>query len=326
MIKAVLLFIVGFAATWLTVHYCGAWAGIVPAKMYPREQPKDSTIAYRRFWDDVDYSTFYHELDDGLRGRLRTADVVIMGNSRVQFGLDEKLFRDHFRARGQKVFNLGFAWAQTSAWSHILMEKYRLNASWILVNADPFFANGLAFPVPQTMATTRLRASHQLFEAGMSIQVREQLAEWKVPRLRAFNLFGDNDSAVYRDQVSGWWKLKSFPYYFSTSHGPPVTDVLESDALKTVDWLAVHKFVGLMKGRGINAVLINVPHIRIAESARAVTRKMSEVTGMPYLEVDETDLHTFDGSHLSHDSALLYSSRLLAELDKLMAQTPAISR
>lgn len=318
MIRHFLLWIMGFAACWGLSRALGPAVDIVPCWMGRDTPPKDSMLAYAKLWDDLDHDAFYHAIEPRIPSRIRLADVIFVGNSRVQFGLDASQTASFFKSRQMKNYNLSFGYNQKSAWALTLLKKFRARPGWIVINADPFFQGSVSYPGDRSLERPWFNATTRSAEAQASLVQRRILEKWSFPRLRAFNAFGNNDSPVFRSVTQGSWELSAIPVYANPEKESPVYDVPAEAGDLQVDWQALGDFMGFARSRGCKVVLINIPHSRRPESSKALTRLIAQDQNVPFLDCDEAGLTTFDGQHLTKQSAQLYTSRFLTEFAKLL--------
>jgi len=88
---------------------------------------------------DYEHGAFYYGLEREAIANLKSADVIILGNSRAQAAFSTGALRDFFATRGIKYFLLGFGYGELSDLPLHLMKRNSVRPKVLVINADPFF-------------------------------------------------------------------------------------------------------------------------------------------------------------------------------------------
>ena len=258
----------------------------------------------------IDHAVLYHNLDDALRS-ARQARMLILGNSRVLYAVDQNELRAFEQRTGISVYCLAFAYGERYEFPQAIIEKHDLRPEWILVNAYPFFKPGLSVAARQPLAGDAFEARKARFEATAAFHARRFLHRW-VPRLSGVDRA---DGAFYRSDRDG----TIFRSALGSSRGrDPALDLIKPD-LSDVD--SALGFQARMVRRGARLVLTSVPPIN-----DGYTVELGAKARLPVVIPEVADLQTFDGSHLDQDSARRFSAALFRQLEGIVQPAAGLQK
>jgi hypothetical protein len=122
----------------------------------------------------TDQSLFYFDMF-GFGARIRTADVIVLGSSHAQFGIDATMFG------GSRPFNLGLGGGESLHFAAVLLEKYRPMPSLTII--DPFATDspGLSTEARRVVASTRGESYRWVFDIWAGF-VRDWALQGILPR------------------------------------------------------------------------------------------------------------------------------------------------
>lgn len=240
----------------------------------------------------VVYNNFHHAADE-----LRKADVLILGNSRVQHAFaNEPMLDQFFGARSLRYYVLAFAYGEGSEFPELLIRKYNLHPRWVIVSADPFFGPVLSKMGTKAVADSGFDAFKYCFESDAAFEVERQLHR-VVPFLGPAQwVEGRPDVIAFRSARTG------VTHTITTLPPEPLPAFAGKDAWGSV-WEPCRvsnaiTFKNLIESRGGRLILTRVP----PDSAMSAER-FSGTLNIPFIDVGLAGLSTFDGSHLDAPSA-----------------------
>ncbi len=70
---------------------------------------------------------------------IQESDIYIVGSSRSQFAVDEKIITDYFRIKNMKVYHLGFGFAEDMSMFMDLVKRYNIRDKYLLIIDDSKF-------------------------------------------------------------------------------------------------------------------------------------------------------------------------------------------
>ncbi|MBF0444070.1 MAG: hypothetical protein HQL68_00665 [Magnetococcales bacterium] len=100
----------------------------------------DLLPAYTSRTGHLDHSYYFLGLPEMLPN-LKGAKMLFIGNSRIQFGINDTLLKPHLDAMGIPFHMLAFGHGEKSEFAMQLIEKFNLQPEIIVINANPGYFN-----------------------------------------------------------------------------------------------------------------------------------------------------------------------------------------
>src|SRR6516162_3507706 len=88
---------------------------------------------------DYEHGAFQFDLEPTARGFARNADVLFLGNSRLQVAFSTTATTDWFSATSARYYLLGFGGGENVVFAEDLLRRIRPKASVYVINVDDFF-------------------------------------------------------------------------------------------------------------------------------------------------------------------------------------------
>jgi hypothetical protein len=169
---------------------------------------------------DFEHGGIYFDIAGPAIKNLHSADVLFLGNSRMQFAFSTEAVRAFFAARNVRHYLLGFGYNEGARFEVALIRRYHLHPKALIINLDPFFDNGDNYSVP---ARKILHGNSE----------REPYALKRAAQLLVKKLCKDGGlleddaichsprNALYRSTTDGSWNVANFcPQCTSTLFEP----------------------------------------------------------------------------------------------------------
>jgi hypothetical protein len=275
-----------------------------------------------------DHDIFYHGIGHSIEN-ARQADIIFLGNSRLIFGLDWRLFEEFERKHQLKMFNMAFAGIRGGDFALQIIRKWSLRPKMWVINLDRdpkddrlgFFSTGLmspdAFGASATLSVVN-SSRMQGFWRVVSRNIR-----WRLKM--AMGLFKNYNP--YRSAKTGNWYIDSnWPNYASDRNAPiKFLQLNHADGnIQRIERLdascstlpeehenASHYIDAISS----TTVLIQVPN---AFACDPQIRELAAKLVVPALVLESTQFTSFDGGgHLDQISGRKYSKMLFAWLERL---------
>ena len=316
--RAVISFIVVFSV--LTV------AGGVAARTMPRLIALGERQSTEPAWGDwyvaVDEDSHNWEHDILYTGygsaieRARQADILIIGTSRTELGLDPDALAGFCAEHGVSIYNMALGFAESSVLPMEIIRRHDLRPRLLLVGYDagkdlPFFTDATS---PLAQKILHDGPWPELKYTYGSLWTRElQRAIWP---LFPYYL-GREAPVIYRSWSTGAFSRAAFGWeprggqVFTTE---PDDKTPEQRARETD---RATQLVTEMQARGSTVMFAWIPAPR-ADPARA--RELAQQVGVPAIVPTLDHMSSFDGSHLDRDSARRYTAAMLDGLATWLAQ------
>jgi hypothetical protein len=247
-------------------------------------------------YGDYDHGAFWFSLEPEAQRAVSNARVIVLGNSRTQFGFSSPVTVRWFEQRSIPFYLMGFSHYESVTFVTPVLAKVQPHASAYVINADRFFAEWLS------------PTSHRIVYERDSRSRYVEKQFWQRPHQAicgtAAFLCG-RDLAVYRDIANGTWFTSGM-----LPHEPSgVADGRPSEVERWPHYIDLaNEFIDQLKVDRQCIVLTIVP---TKDTKRAEAQAISEALGVPFIAPRVDDLTTFDGSHLDVKSAARWSAAFL---------------
>ena len=257
---------------------------------------------------DYDHGAFWYGLEPTASAAAASADVLFVGNSRMQFALSASPVDDWFSQRSLNYYLLGFSHNESHVFFSPLLKRLQPRAKMFVLNVDDLFADKLTAPAKAVMEEPE---SLNRYTQKQRWQTFQRAACGALPQLCG------NRMSFIRDRASGAWTFKGRD--FLDEEPSKATDVsydrgVDADTVEQFADRAREFLADLDAGPGC-VVLMNTPGSGAsAGTVAAVAAELNMVLVAPELG----DLRTFDGSHLDTDSAEQWSQQFMMRLEPLV--------
>lgn len=264
----------------------------------------------------VDHHVFYFGLDPEVQDRLRAADVLFLGNSRLMFALRPSVLRPYFEARGLRHYVMAFGFREGDALPFAILRKFDLRPRLVVVNADGFFGAALSDWGDAVQRDTPFAARKFRWESEAAHEVR-RVVHQVVPnwfRLLGFpGLAAPRGMISYRSRRDGTTELSPWP------DGSEVIGAadLAGRPIGRAERAAATTFKAELDARGSRLVLTFVPTPE--PMAGGGPARFAELLGVPLLAPAIVAATTYDHSHLTEGSAHDWSRAFVDALDPVLA-------
>jgi hypothetical protein len=294
----------------------GAWL-VVPGfagrarNISVAQRPPDSAyyLAHDR-GGHLDHHVLYHGTDPVAIENLKKADILFVGTSRMMFALRSRVLAPWAQAYGLDYYALGFGFREGDTWALDLIKKYDLRPRLVVVNVDGFFGRPLSTWAERVKQDSEFSARKRFWEGELGHETRRYvhrvIPNWIDLYGRPGFPFG-NEFIAYRSRRDGIWAISPWPKptmpayaedFGAVEVGPRIGDPAKA-------------FKAEMDRRGSRTILTYVP---TPDDAGGNPVALGRLLGVPVVGMDVDGLTSHDGSHLSEESAVFWSRRLIQDL------------
>lgn len=315
----------GFTLFLLVGTTYGAWltlpgfAGRVRNISVAQRPPDPSYYLAHDRGGHLDHDVLFHGTDSEALDNLKKADILFVGTSRLMFALRSRVLSPWADAHGISYYAFGFGYREGDEWALELIRKHDLRPRLVVVNVDGFFARSLSPGALRTRRDSAFGARKRVLEGELSHEARryvhQVIPNWLDLYGRPGFPFG-NEFIAYRSRSNGIWAISPWPEpnvaaasidYAIEPVGPRIGD-------------AAQRFKAELDARGSQMVLTYVPTPDVPGGNPVAIGAM---LGVPVIGMGVDGLTSHDGSHLSEESAVFWSRRLIGDLTPYV---PAVRR
>jgi hypothetical protein len=254
----------------------------------------DRYIAYcnGKNYGDYEHGAFYFDLEASAENSAKMADVLFLGNSRLQVALSNTISSHWFSSVNTRYYLLGFSYDTNVLLAERLLPKISPQAKVYVINIDNFFSRHETPPLVTVFHDPKARERYESKRFWQSIHE---------PICKRTSWLCGNGAVVFRSRDTGAY-IKRDP---NPRPAPVSADQsIDQDSLKNETAAAIN-FVSHLPVERQCVILTMVPTVdaKIAK-ANAIARALGEDLVAPEVS---PDLLTYDGSHLDRSSAERWS-------------------
>jgi hypothetical protein len=258
----------------------------------------------------LDHHVLFHGTDPEAMARLKEADVLFVGTSRMMFAIRSRVVTPWAVAHGLKYYALGFGHRDGDEWVLEIIRRHDLRPRLVVVNVDGFFGRRRSEWADRVRRDTRFGAIKAQLEGEIGHEMRrgihQVIPNWIDLYGRPGFPFG-NEFIAYRSRENGTWRVTPWP---EPSMAAPAEDYGVSEVGERIGEPA-RAFKEEMERRGARLVLTFVP---TPDAGPGNPVALGAMLGVPVVGMGVDGLTSHDGSHLSEESAVFWSRRLVDDL------------
>ncbi len=242
-------------------------------------------------YGDFDHGAFWFDLEPEATGAARRADLVFVGNSRLQYGLSTTTTQEWLSKNAPSFYLLGFAYHPRVLFQRALIERLKPRARVYVINLDSFFEENASVPARTVMndpdANSHYRWKHfwQYLHRGICGTIPS---------------FCGNSYAIFRTRNTGMWQSSG---RIIANEAASVDDKIDADMVKR-EVASGRKFID---GLGIDPRCVIFTLVPTVDAQTATSAAIAKELGADFIAPELDDLLTFDGSHLDNESAERWS-------------------
>jgi hypothetical protein len=242
-------------------------------------------------YGDFDHGAFWFNLEPEATQSAANAELLIVGNSRMQYGFSATTATEWLKSNTDSHFLLGFAYHPRVLFQRALMEKLKPRAKVYVINLDSFFEENASVPARTVMDDPEAQAHYR------QKQFWQSLHHAFCGKLSA--LCG-NSYAIYRTRRGGEW----------LASGAIVAHEAASVETK-VDTAMVEREIDLgrrfLSELGVDPQCVIFTLVPTVDTPTPTSKAIAAALNVEFIAPELDDLLTFDGSHLDPASAERWS-------------------
>lgn len=254
-------------------------------------------------YGDYDHGAFWFDLEPTIRHSARAADVLFVGNSRMQFGLSAPALGRWFASQDRSYYLLGFSHGENVNFLRPLLRELKPSARVYVVDADEFFVTQWTGPARDVVQGKNTLARYRAKRGWQ--RVHHDLCG-RIPSACG------NTMAFFRQRETGEWLLAGRSV--GEASGVERIKPLDEDRVARLRLIAAD-FVAELNVRPECVIFTYVPP---KESDRPTMQALAATLEVPFVSPQLDGLLTFDGSHLDRPSAQRFTAAFVEEAGPLV--------
>jgi hypothetical protein len=274
----------------------------------------DRYLAYcnARGYGEYDHGAFWFGVELEAQDYARRAEVLFLGNSRMQLGLSTAATHEWFSSRKIPYYLLGFSESEKYVFEQGILDKVKPAAKVYVVNLDKFFESAESESAQFVMHNSK---------ASDSVQSKRALQSVHKPLCAAIPTLCGHQYAVFRSRTTGAWVNVGSMY---STKGAVSVDLSRDEARLAQETAIGRDFLQRLPAQRECVILTVVPTVN---TRTAMARAIAAALGGDLVEPSVEGLRTFDGSHLDRESAQRWSKAFFetvgSRIEKCLSEEPS---
>jgi hypothetical protein len=242
-------------------------------------------------YGDFEHGAIWFDLVPQATRAASAADVLFVGNSRMEYGFSTEASKDWLAKNAPSYFLLGFAYHPRVLFQRAVLRKLKPRARVYVINLDTFFQENASVPARIVMNEPDARSRYR------QKQVWQTLHGAVCSRI-AF-LCGDS-YAIFKNRHTGMWRGTGLI---------SATEVTSVDAKIDAAEIAGEIESGrkFLDDLGVDRSCVIFTLVPTVDAPRRGSAQIAAALNATFIAPDLEDLLTFDGSHLDRQSAERWS-------------------
>ena len=261
-----------------------------PATLYD----SDHYIAYcgAGSYADYEHGAFWFDLEPSARAFAKNADVLFVGDSRLQVGFSTAATANWFSAASTRYYLLGFAYKENMVFAEGLLRRIQPKARVYVINVDGFFERSETPPVKTILHDPEARHRYEVKRLWQRVHetVCRNLSRFCK---RAPVWFRSRETGAYTKPPGEW--------------GVPIPvsydQAIDQDVVNSYTDAAI-TFLSQVPVKRSCVILTMVPK---SETKIGNAKAVATALGVNFVAPEISELGTDDGSHLNQPSAQRWS-------------------
>ena len=249
-------------------------------------------------YGDFDHGAFWFNLEPDVTHSAKAADVLFLGNSRLQYGFSTTSAREWLSKNATSYFLMGFTYDEKLPFQRALLRKLSPRARVYVINLDSFFEEDVSVPAAMVMNDPSA-LSH--YEGKQRMQYLHRAVCASVPG------FCGNYYALFRDRRTGAWLPAG---EWQSVYGAPSTSQSVTFDQKLDAEAAAREIASgdqFLNNLGVDRRCVIFTLVPTVGAPSATSAAIAAALHVDFIVPQVTRLVTFDGSHLDRSSAEKWS-------------------
>lgn len=246
-------------------------------------------------YGDYDHGAFWFDLEPQVRESAQNAQVLFLGNSRLQFGFSSDATDHWFASNDATYYLMGFAYWENYLFERALLQRVQPKAGVYVINIDTFFDAKETPPAQIVMHDADATGRYHSKQVWQHIHAK---VCWGLPFLCG------SDQAFFRSRRTGGYVLKGG----RVTH-VPVSYEQGVDQKLAQDYIA--RASGFLADLPVDKQCVLLTMVPTVHTPVGTARVIAQSLGATLIAPEIEGLTTFDTSHMDRASAERWSKAFL---------------
>jgi hypothetical protein len=241
---------------------------------------------------DYEHGAFQFNLEPSVQKSVRNADVLFLGDSRLQIALSTAPTAHWFASHPARYYLMGFSYYENAFFEGALLRRIHPRAKVYVINVNDFFVRSQTIPVHMILHDPKAREKYEAKRFWQ--QIHEHVC-------KTFAWLCGHQFVIFRSRKTGAYYTEGAvgPKEVAISYDPVVNQKVVDDRIPT----AIQFLSSFTRGKCV--ILTIVPYVG---TEIATAKAIARAVGLHLVTPGTLEgLHTFDGYHLDQPSARRWS-------------------
>jgi hypothetical protein len=243
-------------------------------------------------YGDFDHGAFWFNLEPAATHSASRADVLFIGNSRMEYGFSSEVSQQWLARNASPYFLLGFAYHPRVLFQGALVRRLNPRARVYVINLDSFFEENASVPA-RTVMEDPSAAGHYRYKQLWQLLHRAVCGS--LTRLCG------NSYAIFKDRRTGVWEASG---RIAANEATSDEATVDADAVER-ETRSGQKFLDSLRVDRRCVIFTLVPTV---DTPSLTSAAIANALHVDFIAPKVEDLLTFDGSHLDGPSAERWSA------------------
>jgi hypothetical protein len=246
---------------------------------------------------DFEHGAFFYNLEPPALDYARNADVLLLGNSRLQVALSNEATADWFKQAAARPYLLAFSYNEDMVFTEELLRRMNPRAAVYIINVGDFFERRETAAAKAILHDPDARSRYAWKRFAQSLHK---------PVCGAFPRLCGNRFVIFRSRETGAYYKIPGPEPIVAKNAVSYDPAVDQAAVKNSTALAIDFLKQFAKGRCVILTDAPYPETKIGNS-----EAIAAGVGLPLVAPRLEGLSTSDGYHLDRVSADRWSRAFL---------------
>lgn len=258
----------------------------------------DDYLAYCQTtgYGDYDHGAFWFGLEPGAEHAAAGADVLFLGNSRMQFAFSTEATTHWFSSAAALYYLLGFSYGENAQFEAPLLNRLKPRARAYVINVDRFFDEDMTLPADSIQ--------HHTAEAQSSYEEKRLWQRLHKTVCTSAPALCGHEIAFFRARSSGAWLLQGSEDFKAAPVAEGEAPQADRDHWKRYAALGDEFIRHLPVDR--RCVVLTIAPWQATKLSEA--RAIADALKLDLVAPQVPELRTLDGDHLDRASAERWSA------------------
>ena len=259
-----------------------------------------------------DHAAYLFDLEEGLADHVRQANLLFLGNSRLQFAFSTTSLTDFIlRHPAVRPYLLGFGHFEQDVFSAAVLDQIKPTPGLVVINADPFFAD-VASPHARQLLNERGIEDFNARIKKFWHPISEAACKGQLPVVG--HLICGSHYTVYRSIQDGRWIWRN--ERLSTA---PVSELPHAPGDDAAIIALATNAEAFLSRLPVDRRCVVLTYIPTGKGKPFIAQGIAARLGTAFIAPQLASLTTFDGTHLDSVSSERWSKAFLTELEPILA-------